>query len=707
MTGQRCALTEAEVNTTHSLLLRIISGFACVLLLGTAAASASDFKVLVFSKTAGFRHASITNGLAAIRQLGTNNHFDVVATENAADFNATNLAQFAAVIFLSTTGDVLDVAQQAVFENYIRAGGGFVGIHAASDTEYSWPWYGGLVGAWFSGHPPGTPRATVLVEDRHHPSTCFLPEGWVRNDEWYNFQTNPRATVHVLCRLDESTYTGGTLGDDHPISWRHDYDGGRAWYTGLGHTTASFDEPHFRSHILGGIQYAANSIPPQPPGALVLFDGRDAAHWTSTNGAGMPWQITNNALTVVPGTGNVRTVEVFEDYLLHVEFLIPSTPGGTPEGSLNNSGLYLHGSYEIQIMESFGRPIAGANESGSIYGQQNPSSNAALPAGVWETFDINFRAPRWNGVVKTENARVTVWWNEVLVQNSVEIPSATGAGAPEDPFPGPVVLQDLVGPVKFRNLWILPRAVVPRLVPTQLVLPGALWRCLDDGSAPAAAWRSNNFSDLTWTNGRAQFGYGDGDEAAVIRSNRVDTSRIITTYFRKPFTATNVASLTNLEVRLLRDDGAIVYLNGAEVFRSNMTNAAVDSTTTALTGIANAAELQWVSTNVNPALLLDGANLLAVEIHQNSATSSDVSFDLALTALGVPAPDLTATTAGPAFTLAWPALPGGHQLERAALLASNQWTAVTNALTTVTNVRSSVTLTNPGAGNAFFRLRKN
>src|SRR3954469_8717635 len=204
------------------------ASFIAALIMCAWASSGMPFKIMVFSKTAAFRHASITNGIEAIRQLGTNNSFDVVATENSNDFNDANLSQFAAVIFLSTTGDVLDATQQSAFERYIRAGGGYVGIHSASDTEYTWPWYGGLVGAYFSSHP-SIQKATVLLENSDHPSTHFLSETWVRTDEWYNFQSNPRNNVEVLCRLDESSYNGGTMGD-HPIAWFYDYDGGRAWY---------------------------------------------------------------------------------------------------------------------------------------------------------------------------------------------------------------------------------------------------------------------------------------------------------------------------------------------------------------------------------------------------------------------------------------------------------------------------------------------
>ena len=185
-----------------------------------SAGAAGSFQILVFSKTAAFRHASIADGIAAIRDLGALNNFDVVATEDANVFTDAGLAPFKAVVFLSTTGDILDANQQAAFEGYIRGGGGFVGIHSATDTEYSWPWYGELVRAYFANHPV-IQNATVVVEDTNDVSTAQLPAAWIRNDEWYNFQTNPRANVHVLCRLDESSYSGGTMGD-HPIAWYQD-----------------------------------------------------------------------------------------------------------------------------------------------------------------------------------------------------------------------------------------------------------------------------------------------------------------------------------------------------------------------------------------------------------------------------------------------------------------------------------------------------
>jgi type 1 glutamine amidotransferase len=215
-------------------------------------------RLLVFSKTGGFRHASIKDGKIALQKLATEHNFSVDFTEDATAFTDANLAHYDAVIFLLTTGTILGDNQKAAFERYIRAGGGYVGVHSASDTEYDWPWYGGLVGAYFDrihGHSKVT-QATIHVTDRTHPSTVMLPALWVRTDEWYNFASNPRGKVNVLMTIDESTYKGGTMGADHPIAWYHEYDGGRAWYTALGHTSESYYEPLFLAHLWGGIMYA-------------------------------------------------------------------------------------------------------------------------------------------------------------------------------------------------------------------------------------------------------------------------------------------------------------------------------------------------------------------------------------------------------------------------------------------------------------------
>ena len=219
------------------------------------------FDVLVFSKTAGFRHTSIDEGIAAIQALGAANDFTVDSHRRRGRLQRGQSGQLTKPSSSSsTTGDVLNAAQQTAFEQYIQGGGGWVGVHSAADTEYGWAWYGELLGAYFQSHP-AIQQATIVVADQVHPSTAHLPERWVRTDEWYNFQTNPRGDVHVLATLNEATYSGGADGFDHPIAWYHDFDGGRAWYTGLGHTEATYAEPLFLEHLLGGIRYAAGQVP--------------------------------------------------------------------------------------------------------------------------------------------------------------------------------------------------------------------------------------------------------------------------------------------------------------------------------------------------------------------------------------------------------------------------------------------------------------
>jgi type 1 glutamine amidotransferase len=217
--------------------------------------------VLVFSRTTGFRHDSIPDGIAAIQKLGQENGFAVDATEDATLFTDQNLANYRAVVFLSSTGDPLDQpAEKEAFQRYVERGGGFAGVHAAADSGYTWPWYGGLVGAYFRSHP-AQQDATVDVPGQGAPSSRGLPRRWTRFDEWYNYQTNPRdAGVRVLATLDERSYdVGPDAMGDHPITWCHRYDGGRAWYTGMGHTKESYTEPLFLKQLLGGIEMAAGA----------------------------------------------------------------------------------------------------------------------------------------------------------------------------------------------------------------------------------------------------------------------------------------------------------------------------------------------------------------------------------------------------------------------------------------------------------------
>ncbi|MFF7448077.1 MULTISPECIES: ThuA domain-containing protein [unclassified Streptomyces] len=209
-------------------------------------------RLLVYTRTADYRHESIPAGVTALRTLGG---FEVDASEDPAALEAP-LERYATVVFLSTSGEILTPAGRQRLADYVESGGGFVGIHAAACTEYAWPYYGELLGARFDRHPEYQP-GRALIEDREHPATRHLPAVWDFTDEWYDFRTNPRGKVRVLATADESSYDGGGMGDDHPLVWCREQGAGRVFYTALGHAAEAYEDADFRSHLLGGIRWAA------------------------------------------------------------------------------------------------------------------------------------------------------------------------------------------------------------------------------------------------------------------------------------------------------------------------------------------------------------------------------------------------------------------------------------------------------------------
>lgn len=237
---------------------RIVAGVLAVFCLALCAfagmRSDDKPKVLVFTKTQGYRHAAIPLGVAAIQKLGSENGFEVDTTADSKRFNENELKHYGAVIFLNTTGNVLTGEQQTAFERYIQAGGGFAGVHAAADTEYEWSWYGQLLGAYFESHPREA-AATIVVTDKKHPASAHFPDTFTRTDEWYNYKSI-FPDIKVLANLDEGSYRGGTNGGNHPIAWYHAFDGGRAFYTGMGHRAENYSDPLFLKHLAGGIAYA-------------------------------------------------------------------------------------------------------------------------------------------------------------------------------------------------------------------------------------------------------------------------------------------------------------------------------------------------------------------------------------------------------------------------------------------------------------------
>ena len=242
------------------MMKRLIPGIFCLIFLMVFCTSFTHKtqKILVFSKTLEYHHPSISKGIEAIRKLGMEHGFMADTTTDATLFTEKNLKQYNAIVFLSTTGDVLNDVQQEIFKKYIHNGGGFVGIHAATDTEYGWPWYNALIGAYFKNHPKQQ-EALILVKDSTFIATRHLPTVWKHFDEWYNFKSLQLDHAHILLTVDETSYTGGENGSFHPVSWYQSFEGGRVFYTALGHNDECYEDPLFLNHLLGGIQYAMNS----------------------------------------------------------------------------------------------------------------------------------------------------------------------------------------------------------------------------------------------------------------------------------------------------------------------------------------------------------------------------------------------------------------------------------------------------------------
>ncbi|MFB4262548.1 ThuA domain-containing protein [Nonomuraea sp. GTA35] len=466
---------------------------ACTIYAPAAVAADAPYDVLVFSKTAGFRHDSIPAGIQTIRELGAANSFTVTATEDAGAFTTANLAQYEAVVFLSTTGDVLNAGQETAFESYVRSGGGYVGVHAAADTEYAWPFYGQLVGAHFASHP-AIQQVNSPTQNRAHPATAHLPQVWTRSDELYNYQTNPRSSARVLATLDESSYSGGSMGADHPITWCKTIDASRSFYTGFGHTQSSYAEPAFRSQLLGGIRYAARRAHADcrpETGYTTLYNGSTSG-W-SQSGPGS-FSNADATLTSVGGMGLFwYNAKQYTSYSLKADWRLTGdsnsgvfvgfpNPGSDPWVAVNQG-------YEIQI-DATDTPD---RTTGSIYGFKSAdlaARDAALnPPGEWNTFEL-----------LVEGQRIRVYLNGSLVNDFTNTD-------PNRNLDGYVGIQNHGGAdqAAFRNIRIKEQGTQPPVTNLALNRP-ATASSVESAAFPASAavdasattrW-SSAFSDPQW-----------------------------------------------------------------------------------------------------------------------------------------------------------------------------------------------------------------
>ena len=215
--------------------------------------SNNSYSVLVITETKGWVHDSIESGLKLIQNIGNKNNFNVYHSDNSSVITYKNLKEIKTIIFLNTTEEILTDVEQKVMESFIRSGKGFVGVHAAADTEYNWQWYGKLVGAYYRNHPEVMNGKILTI---NHKITNHLDSEWEIEDEWYNFDY-VNYDINILLHLDEDSYIGGEHPDYHPITWYHEYDGGRSFYTGLGHTKEVYEDERFIKLLEKGILYAS------------------------------------------------------------------------------------------------------------------------------------------------------------------------------------------------------------------------------------------------------------------------------------------------------------------------------------------------------------------------------------------------------------------------------------------------------------------
>lgn len=248
-----------------------------MLLLGAAAMSGSSAapaapkspRVLLFSHSTGYRHASIEPGIAAIQGLGAREKMTVVPSADPNVFTPEGLRGFDAIVFLSTSTDPkkpesewFQGARRDALQAFVRGGGGIVGIHAATDSHYHWPWYGKMIGGYFTSHPPGTPEGTLKVVDRKHPSTKNVAPSMRRVDEWYYFQDHNPET-QTLITLDPASI-GQKDVNPNPVSWAHEFEGGRVFYTAMGHTPETYSDRNFLNHIVGGLRWVMTKAKRRP-----------------------------------------------------------------------------------------------------------------------------------------------------------------------------------------------------------------------------------------------------------------------------------------------------------------------------------------------------------------------------------------------------------------------------------------------------------
>jgi type 1 glutamine amidotransferase len=438
-----------------------------------AALPAQEKKLLFLTHSAGYVHDVVKRpapGQLSLAEVELTailkpRGFAVECTQDCAVLDAANLRKYDVVVFY-TTGELPAPrgGAQALLE-WVRAGGAFAGIHCASDTWYGVPAYGEMVGGVFDGHP-WNQKVRIRNEGFATDPDCPLGDHFELADEIYQFKAFAREPLDVLLSLDVATVDlekGKRVDEDYALAWFREYGNGRVFYTALGHGEGAWRDRMFREQLGQGIGWLAfkgtRDAWPQH-GARVLLRGADPAvapQFTHRDGTAVRWSVEGGTMTVVPKTGDLISKEKLGDFRLHLEFRVPVHPPADEGQARGNSGLYLQDRYEIQILDSYGLE-AKADDCGAIYAKKPPLVNACRKPGAWQSYDVAFKAARFQeGGKKTANARATVWQNGLRIHDDVEIDGPTGGGEPESPDSRPIRLQDHGNLVSFRNVWVVPR----------------------------------------------------------------------------------------------------------------------------------------------------------------------------------------------------------------------------------------------------------
>lgn len=446
---------------------------ASLLLLAPTGALAQETeelpRVLFLTHSAGFRHSVVTRPepetLAhAERALidAAQGRYEVIATQDCGALTKEALEDLDAVFFYTTGELPISEDGRGALMDWIRGGGAFVGSHCASDTYYRFAPYQQMLGGAFDGHP-WHEEVGVVVEDREHPATRHLPQRFSIHDEIYQFKQFTRVPLRVLMRLDgeRTELSRGKRADgDYALAWARSYGEGRVFYTALGHRESVWEDERFLAHVLGGIDWALEGehVFREAPADAQVVVGAGEHGLRSRSGEPSGWRFEDGVIRVEPGSGNAFSSREFGDAWVHVEFNCPESPPEVKGQGRGNSGVYVQGRYEVQVLDSHGEP-ARWNEAGGIYAKHVPLVNAARPAGEWQSYDILFTAPRFDGGgAKTANARMTVWFNGALIHDDVEIDGPTAAAMSGDErATGPLMLQDHGNLVRYRNVWVAPR----------------------------------------------------------------------------------------------------------------------------------------------------------------------------------------------------------------------------------------------------------